>query len=464
MKQIVCELCGCTRFSKEDGWFICGGCGTRYSQAEARNMLREVPDAPAAAEPEPAAPAQPPETAERSEKLLLLARRAKESNDSVTAAKYYQELLLEEPENWEAAFYTIYFDAMNGKIAQIGEAAARVSNSLDYVFELIKKRPREEWEKDSVEVVGQVSALARMLAQNAVETITANANGPLYLTREQLERLNREPLTAGKKPFYVEMGPRRAAAGKSFESWFPPLAKMMVQLGEKLKTEMDWSCSRRRPIYEAAVKLIDLPHNMLFRPEQSLLDVNLGMISIGMKGTFETEQEIHRIMDQVNEAARKEEEEQFRAYWEEHAEERSAILAEADELKKRADSLLGQERQKQDEINRISQAEKERKGPLEQQYQELRERIREKETERSALGLFKGKEKQRLTDEIEKLRAQQPDEASRAREKADREQALSERTKPLLEEIGQLRASRDELNRKAEALRAKLTRIPEEKA
>ena len=168
MKQIVCELCGCTRFSKEDGWFICGGCGTRYSQAEARNMLREVPDAPAAAEPEPAAPAQPPETAERSEKLLLLARRAKESNDSVTAAKYYQELLLEEPENWEAAFYTIYFDAMNGKIAQIGEAAARVSNSLDYVFELIKKRPREEWEKDSVEVVGQVSALARMLAQNAV--------------------------------------------------------------------------------------------------------------------------------------------------------------------------------------------------------------------------------------------------------------------------------------------------------
>ena len=238
----------------------------------------------------------------------------------------------------------------------------------------------------------------------------------------------------------------------------------MVQLGEKLKTEMDWSCSRRRPIYEAAVKLIDLPHNMLFRPEQSLLDVNLGMISIGMKGTFETEQEIHRIMDQVNEAARMEEEEQFRAYWEEHAEERSAILAEADELKKRADSLLGQERQKQDEINRISQAEKERKGPLEQLYQELRERIREKETERSALGLFKGKEKQRLTDEIEKLRAQQPDEASRAREKADREQALSERTKPLLEEIGQLRASRDELNRKADALRAKLTRIPEEKA
>ena len=45
----------------------------------------------------------------------------------------------------------------------------------------------------------------------------------------------------------------------------------------------------------------------------------------------------------------------------------------------------------------------------------------------------------------------------------NREQALSERTKPLLEEIGQLRASRDELNRKADALREQLTRIPENK-
>ena len=42
MKKIVCELCEGTEFTKENGMFVCHGCGTRYSAEEARRMMREV--------------------------------------------------------------------------------------------------------------------------------------------------------------------------------------------------------------------------------------------------------------------------------------------------------------------------------------------------------------------------------------------------------------------------------------
>lgn len=47
MKRIVCELCEGTEFTKENGFFVCQGCGIRYSLAEAKGLLHEV-EAPAA--------------------------------------------------------------------------------------------------------------------------------------------------------------------------------------------------------------------------------------------------------------------------------------------------------------------------------------------------------------------------------------------------------------------------------
>lgn len=46
MKKMVCEICGSTTIRKEGGVFVCQECGTEYSLEEARNLLREVGDAP----------------------------------------------------------------------------------------------------------------------------------------------------------------------------------------------------------------------------------------------------------------------------------------------------------------------------------------------------------------------------------------------------------------------------------
>jgi len=44
MKKIVCEMCESTDFVKEDGLFVCQGCGCKYSMEEAKKMMKEVGD------------------------------------------------------------------------------------------------------------------------------------------------------------------------------------------------------------------------------------------------------------------------------------------------------------------------------------------------------------------------------------------------------------------------------------
>ena len=42
MKKIVCEMCESTDFIKEEGLFVCQGCGCKFSADEAKKMMREV--------------------------------------------------------------------------------------------------------------------------------------------------------------------------------------------------------------------------------------------------------------------------------------------------------------------------------------------------------------------------------------------------------------------------------------
>ena len=44
MGQPKCELCGGTSFVKEDGMFVCQGCGTKYTPEEAKSLMEEQPE------------------------------------------------------------------------------------------------------------------------------------------------------------------------------------------------------------------------------------------------------------------------------------------------------------------------------------------------------------------------------------------------------------------------------------
>ena len=102
--------------------------------------------------------------------LYQIARRAKDSNNSENAAKYYEMILVKDPNSWEANFYTVYFKAMSCKIGQIFGEADNVNNCIKPVFELIKANVKDANEQQKAVVEGAIRtlSLAQMLYNAAL--------------------------------------------------------------------------------------------------------------------------------------------------------------------------------------------------------------------------------------------------------------------------------------------------------
>lgn len=82
------------------------------------------------------------------EKLIILARRSREASDSKNAKKYYDQILIKDPGNWEAIFFSVYFEALECKIIEICSAANSVANSIYSSFAAIADL-QDKSEKDA---------------------------------------------------------------------------------------------------------------------------------------------------------------------------------------------------------------------------------------------------------------------------------------------------------------------------
>ena len=101
MKQLACEMCGATDLIKNDGVFVCQYCGAKYSVEEAKRMMIEgTVNVQGTVKID---------TSDEQKNLYELARRAKSNNNSENAKKYYEQIIVKDPNSWEANFYTIYY-------------------------------------------------------------------------------------------------------------------------------------------------------------------------------------------------------------------------------------------------------------------------------------------------------------------------------------------------------------------
>jgi len=114
------------------------------------------------------------------EKLLVLARRAREGSDSINAKKYYDQILDKDPGNWEAIFYSVYYEASECKIRDISSAANSVANCMFSTFSAIADLESEEEQDEALNTV-TVSAMliATMFVNGAVNHYNqfSTANG-----------------------------------------------------------------------------------------------------------------------------------------------------------------------------------------------------------------------------------------------------------------------------------------------
>ena len=172
MKALQCEMCGSQDLVKDGGVFVCQSCGTKYTVEEAKKMMVEgTVDVKGTVKVD---------TSDELKNLYEIARRAKDANNSANAAKYYDMILVKDPNSWEANFYVTYFNAMSCKIAEIWTAASNVESSIKTVLELINKEvtDKEEQKKILTEVTEKLIEIGQMF-------YTASSNHFAQFTQTQ---------------------------------------------------------------------------------------------------------------------------------------------------------------------------------------------------------------------------------------------------------------------------------------
>lgn len=139
MKALTCEMCGSTNLIKQDGVFVCQSCGTKYSLEEAKKMMVEgTVDVQGTVKVD---------TSDELKNLYAIARRAKSDNNDENALKYYDMIMVKDPNSWEATFFVNYYQTMTCKIGEIANAGYKLSHCLDSVCTLVKERITDDEEK-----------------------------------------------------------------------------------------------------------------------------------------------------------------------------------------------------------------------------------------------------------------------------------------------------------------------------
>ena len=94
MQKFMCEMCGGSDLVKEDEFYVCQHCGTKYSAEQAKKLMVEG--------------TVKIDNSEFVEKFLQNARRAKQKEDWEETEKYYNMVEQNDPTNIEAIFYSSY--------------------------------------------------------------------------------------------------------------------------------------------------------------------------------------------------------------------------------------------------------------------------------------------------------------------------------------------------------------------
>jgi tetratricopeptide (TPR) repeat protein len=374
-------MCGSTDLIKQDGVFVCQTCGCKYSIEEAKKMMVE-------GTVDVSGSTVKVDNERKIENLRTLADRAKAEGDTETAAKYFEELLKEDPNNWEANFYTIYYAAHNIKIAQIGSAANRVSNIIDTVYSLIKENLHTP---DEQKAAGREVAYA---VANFSSYLIPNATNNLGTTTESID--------------------------KAVDEWLVPICLMNIHVGDSLvKYFGDYEIAEKAyavvanftgmEITETGRQVMDLAKNRLIPIREE-------------KAKKELEEK-----EAIAAATKRRTEE----YWACHEEERKQLEAQMESLlenRKHLNSQVEALRKEMDNVPSIAVRNEKQKvmGDLKEQLK--------------SLGFFKGKEKKSIQARIDELKHEMEQLTSSIEsEKAPLQQKISElmgEVRKLDEQVG----------------------------
>lgn len=165
MKALTCEMCGSTNIIKQNGVFVCQNCGTKYSVEDARQMMNDDNG------PVEVTGSVRIDTSNELKNLYTLARRYRDADNTENAAKYYDQILINDPNSWEANFYLVYFSAFQAKKYQVPKIANDIYNIIAPTIQLIKEHVTDEDEQEQAlkDVISRTETIAPLLMKDGID-------------------------------------------------------------------------------------------------------------------------------------------------------------------------------------------------------------------------------------------------------------------------------------------------------
>lgn len=163
MKALVCEMCSSHDIVKQDGMYVCQSCGTKYTPEDAKSLMTEIEGTV-----DVSGSTVKVDNSDSLSNLRQLAVRARLTGNTESAAKYYEMVAMQDPNDWEAAFYSVFYQSSNTNIAGIVTAANRVTNTIPSTMQMIKSSvPQEEQQAAYMNVVSSVKSLCESMHSSA---------------------------------------------------------------------------------------------------------------------------------------------------------------------------------------------------------------------------------------------------------------------------------------------------------
>ena len=467
MKKLVCEMCGSSDLLKQGGVFVCQGCGCKYSVEEARKMMME--DGGAAA---PAAPTGGSSAVNQAQidNYLSMAKSALEGSNNEEAENYANKIIEMDPQNWQA--WSIKGTAAGwqttGRNNRYGESVVAWIKALTYVPEEARGDLRIELMVSAQQIGAAIvqmhgnhfvdyrsedNKLDVLNAAQDVKNQLANLKeqtGEEFYTNDFSTRLGRiinGAAVGGSNNADEEFGPEDLNRGKyEWDRYTQSSDRCLTLLDRAFQLsyddELNFTISKNYVVIATAVRD---SCSYKFVPNaytDGSYQVDYTFTEAAKKSRTNTINTWQKRMDWYDPAHRKahmeavlgrceaartsfEEDAAREQYWSEHAQEKAALEAERGTLTRQADQL---------EADLAA-------DPAYEERKRKQEAIDDLSRQKQGLGLFKGKEKKAIQEQIDQIQGELGQVNSRI---SQMEEACSQKLQPLRSratEIG------EELNR-----------------
>lgn len=504
MKKIICELCEGTVFDKVDGRFVCKGCGTSYSAEEVRGMMREVEgeEATTVETPSPSMPRVNPGQ-QQLDNILMLAISSYEADNNSEAENYCNQAIVIDATCYKAWFLkgkAIGWQSTLGN-NRIEEAAHSFCKAIDFApedeKEDLKFQASEELKKlglaciylrkenfmndpDTSELEGfkndqlaLLNALTVLLDYGNVvgipdgylEEVATMMNeaavGALDMVRSVWNRAE-HPTDSDLATYLGWMGNIAALIRQAIdvsdddEANITRYKNLAIVLEEPLDAHSDksyWNSTWNEYRWTASKSLTTEARISRLTECRDVLAK-----AAALKKKVEDKKAAEEKKAEEEKKARLEE------YWTdpEHAEEKAQLDKEKSELSDKVSALDKEIAKLTGQINAANR-ENEDATPSEAELSKVQDQIGELNNERATLGIFQGRRKKEVNDQIQILEAR----VSSLKEKAQNEREsknaeVNVKLMPVQSMKRELEAEVSKLQKRISEINKRLTEDPAE--